>query len=965
MRKEFYTKLLPTQGWYCVAGLRKGEGRNQLIHRFVESLGEVEDLVDYFDTHDYDVFVTPASFNSGRRLADNALSLRSFFLDLDVGEDRPDRYATKSDALADLSKFIAAQDLPPPVIIDSGGGVHVYWLFDEDVPVEEWRPYAQQFKLFCQQHIRIDPAVTADPARLMRALDTQNHKPNVLQRTKFIANTIYSYAFSAFKSFLDSVLPPPESDPFSGVERGLDDDTASISRIDPNFESAFSELAVKSLSGEGCAQIDYILRESTRLAEPMWRAGLSIARACVDWEEAIHTMSEDYPRYNRAETIAKAEHTVGDTGPQPYTCETISGLALNKLCESCPWRGQIKSPIQLAKRLKAPPEAPVAWAEGDDEPSEEELARYGTYPDELLPYLRGPDGGVWYKPPPKKDKNGNWVPQKEIRLLPYNLYPVKRMYDAGDGEVLVLRYELANDEAREFALAISELAAIERFKTVTAKAGIVIENGLEPEVASYVKKWATYMQSIRRAEETRKQMGWTEDFKGFVVGTTEYKQDGTEVNTAASPLVRSISKALHKRGSAQLWRGAAERLNAPGYEMHAFALLCGFASPILHRTPHKGAVVGLLGESGAGKSGALYAALSAFGSPDNLALAGADKGATDNALIQYYIGMKNLLLGLDEASNYPPAAVSNLFYRVTQGKNKLRSMTSVNAVREIEVSASLITLLTTNQSMRDKLNTVKSDPTGEAARYLELMVHKPPTLSNEEGQEIFDTFRLNFGHAGPDFIKYIYKVGFEHVDDLIRAESRLFYTIVGKNTEYRYYESLVSTAGAAAHLLKEADICDMDFPHIIRVVLDQIISNTERTKTGADYTQILGEFQYRHSGATLYLNENRVIREPRATFIVARMVQDEGMYYVSTNEIRKFLAEKQVSYEQFKLFMKGNNTLQYEGKQRLTAGWPGMSSAMSPIWVLGFHAPVPEEIINGGDTGDGSDDTGTGVDISV
>jgi hypothetical protein len=948
MKKEFYEKALPRHGTYCVTGIKD----KRILNRFTDSLDGVMDLVEAFDKREFNVFVAPNTFNGASRKASNAAFAKSFFLDLDVGADRKKKYPTKRDAMIALGNFVEEQELPPPVVTDSGTGVHAYWLFDEEIPSTTWRIYAEKFKAFCMKHLLIDPAVPADRARILRCPETRNFKTTPPTPSAFITDNFYEYSFDAFKEFLGE---EPEEEELSGmaaifanVEKGLDEDTGGVARIDPNFESVFAVLAQRSLDNEGgCAQIDYMLRHAAELSEPMWRAGLSIARACVDWEEAIHIMSSPHPDYSPETTAEKAERTVGDKGPQPYKCSTIEEFGEEARCDTCPYKGKITSPIVLAKRLKL-----LEESEDEVEPSEDDddgEIRYTTYPDEIQPYMRGPNGGVWYKPPAKKDKDGNWVPQTEIQILQYNLYPIKRMYGGQDGETIVFRYDMPHDGSRTFALSMMDIN-VNEYKQTVGRAGVVINNGMEQLVAGYLKKWATYMQSIKRADQTRMQMGWTDDYKGFVVGAQEYRADGTTVKTAASPMVSSIAKLMTPKGSLSEWTEAANKLNRPGYEMHAFALLCGFGSPLLHLTPMKGVVVGMVGATGAAKSGALYAGASLFGEPYDLTLSGAKKGSTENALVQWYMGHKNIMMGLDEASNYKPEEISDLFYRMTQGKNKLRLQSSVNAVREIELSASLISVLTSNQSMIDKIVQFKSNPDGELARYLELKISKPPTMNNIEGKEIFDTFRRNYGLAGPVYIQHLLARGGLYQAKMVDAWVQRFYKDVGTDTAYRFYESLISAAFGGGDIANEIKLIDFDLERIYRVVVAQIIANVESSVSNKDYEVVLGDFQNKNQGATLVLKDGRVAREPKSSNIVARVVEDEGMYYVSRSAIRTYLAELQISEKEFVMTMEAKKLLRFRGKQRLTAGWPGMAGAMSPVTVWGFYSPVPSEVLqNDGD----------------
>jgi len=131
MRKQFYEKVLPTQGVYCASGIIDGKIRN----RFAETLTELLTIVEELEEEQLNVFVAFSTFQNHSRKADNALFTRCFCLDLDVGEG-PKKYADKNEAIVDLFNFVEGNELPPPILVDSGAGVHAYWPFEEDVPSE-------------------------------------------------------------------------------------------------------------------------------------------------------------------------------------------------------------------------------------------------------------------------------------------------------------------------------------------------------------------------------------------------------------------------------------------------------------------------------------------------------------------------------------------------------------------------------------------------------------------------------------------------------------------------------------------------------------------------------------------------------------------------------------------------------------------------------------------------------------
>jgi len=148
MLKQFYEKALPTQGVYCATGIDPTtQGRVQ--NKFGETLEEVLKLAEGFNKKHWNTYIALGSFDGFSRRAEDCIYFRSFFVDLDVDEAKGavgKGYISKEAALEALAKFLEEQDLPPPVRVDSGTGVHAYWLLEEDVPIDEYMPYAVKFK---------------------------------------------------------------------------------------------------------------------------------------------------------------------------------------------------------------------------------------------------------------------------------------------------------------------------------------------------------------------------------------------------------------------------------------------------------------------------------------------------------------------------------------------------------------------------------------------------------------------------------------------------------------------------------------------------------------------------------------------------------------------------------------------------------------------------------------------------
>ena len=111
-----------------------------------------------------------------------------------------------------------------------------------------------------------------------------------------MSDTIDIYDFEGFKEFLGVVEPTTEQ-VLKQAKKGMTEEERRMHGLD-NHEYRFSVLTEKSMEGQGCNQIKYMLENSKTLSRNYWAAGLTIVRKCVDYEEGIEAISKDYEGYN-------------------------------------------------------------------------------------------------------------------------------------------------------------------------------------------------------------------------------------------------------------------------------------------------------------------------------------------------------------------------------------------------------------------------------------------------------------------------------------------------------------------------------------------------------------------------------------------------------------------------------------------------------------------------------------------
>ena len=931
MLKEFYQKAMPNEGYYCVA--YNIPDTKAFVHDYAETLDQALELIELHKKAQRNTFIAMSTFKETKREAINSKYVKSLYVDLDVGENK--EYDSQKDALISLSDFVADSGLPMPAIVNSGTGIHAYWFLSEQITRDEWKPIAERFKALClAKGLKIDPTVTADSARLLRCPNTDNFKHNPPRPTLIIKDAP-TYSIELIKEILDKIEVPVEE---ASKKLALTDSEKKIKY--GNFENRFKPLLVDSVKGEerGCAQIKYYVENVKTVSEPLWWRVLSIAQNCVDRDEMIHTISKPYPKYSYSETEQKASSTKG----KPHTCKDFNDNNPG-VCTSCPHWQKISTPLQLHKTpIKIEPsedseEYDMVAIEGEVIPKA--VKKIGGLPstmDEKGYWIGGKHGGV-FKTMIVTDKKGVTF-KEELMIYEYEMYAIRHVRSSAEGNCLVINVHHPHIGIQEFILPMKTVYDITELRMVLTSNGIYYETKQqEALIMKYFIDWAKDMQKKNRYDIMYDQMGWNLDKTSFVIGSNEITKDGKEKTTPISPLARSVAPFLAKSGTYEGWKTAAQKLNQNGLEMHMFTALCGFGSILMDYSSTTGVAISLTGESGAAKTGALYAALSIWGKPKDLAV----MNTTANALQGRFLTLHNLPFGFDEVGNKNPYLLSDFILAVSQGKAKLKMQGSSNSEREYEAPASLIAIMTSNHSIYDKLKSIRSNPNGEAARLIEFAVRKPKAFYDDArmGKEIFDEFNSNYGWAGPEFVKAVYKYGTEQTikQNLAKWENR-FVKDFGNDTAYRFYENLVAVTMTAAEIVNSADILLIDIERIYKFVVGEMISIRDEVVkvNNVDYQSILSDYIDANYDKILAFKEGKVISEPHRQLTI-RVDNDKDIMHISKKEFDSYLSELPISTKEFVYQMQQGGVdikVGHNIKQRMNAGWKDVQKSATAVYAI-------------------------------
>lgn len=804
--KEFLSTVVDTQGYYCIVGIKTGK----TIQKFYNSVDAAAEAAHEFDAEGYDAYYTPATYVEGvNRKAENVLHMKALFLDLDCGEDKP--YPTQRDALIALQQFKNKYDLPTwTAIVNSGRGLHVYWILTRPHSREEWLPVAERLKTACiESGLEADPVVTADAARILRVPNTHNFKDDPARDVKVIQMKQSFVDLEVFAAKL-----PETASPVLPSKTYTDQDAKDMARaIGQNkYITKFSKLLIATASGKGCAQVNRAIMQPNDLSYSDWLHVLSIAKHCEeDGAQAIHLISSRYDGYSAEET-----EKVAAPIEYPHLCSTFASDNPSG-CEGCPHRGKIKSPISLCKEIRMAEtndvevqvfEEQTVMMEGEEAlplaaaptPTTVKVS-IPTYP---YPYKRGAYGGVYLE---TKDDDGN---VDQIEVYKRDLYVTKRLRDPIEGPSFEFKHHTDREGVQTFILPMTKLTSKDEFRKAMGLNDIFILPKQADLIMVYISRWIEQLKQTQDMVEVHTQFGWTEYKESFVLGDREIFANRVEHITASSRTMQYIP-IFQKKGTLEDWKKITAFYNRPDFEEHQFMFGVSFGSPLMVFIPNiSGAIYHLMSkESGYGKTTGMFGGASVWGHPKKFILKGKDTGNSGWNRAEIW---KNFPLYIDEITNYKPDAASEFCYAATDGEQKNRmNNQGQNSERYRGKEWAMIIATTGNSSLHEILSANRESSQGEVARSLEASTSKK--LFSEEDTALANTLQedlaKNYGHAGEPYIQHILQ-NMDAVEKLILSTRDGMIKAAKLDSQHRYWvaESACTFAGCA--IAKQLGLLDWD-----------------------------------------------------------------------------------------------------------------------------------------------------------
>jgi hypothetical protein len=878
---DFLGGVLSDNGHYCMFAAKSKEDAR--IQKFYDTLEEVERAAQKFDADGFDVYFALSTYKEPTsRKGINAHELKSLFLDLDCGPSK--EYPSQALAVDALRAFCKQLSLPKPLMVNSGRGVHVYWPLTEAVSAEQWVDAAERLKQACADNgLLADPAVTADVARILRVPFTHNYKGDPPLPVDFFGVSMPEpVVLDEFTSKLGVLLKPVIK-----IDLGTD---ALYEAYAENSENVFKTIMKKTVEGRGCAQLKYIATQQTEVSEPLWRAGLSIAKFCSDGDTAAVKISNRHPAYNEADMRKKLDEIKG-----PYTCARFDELN-EGTCRDCPLWGKIKSPIVLGKRIRESEGEVTVSVPMPGKKKDEDF----DIPEYPKPYFRGAAGGVFLR---SSNSDGDI---EEEAIYHHDIYITRRLHDVELGETLVFRLHLPRDGVRQFSVPLTQITSRDEFRKCMAKEGVTAWGKALDKLMAYTTKWVDELQRTTVADEAHRQFGWVDDdMDAFVLGE-QLVEAGRITYNPPSSKTAGFMDAFEPKGSRERNLECLDFYNQDGFELHQYVVGVGFGSPLMAVTGLNSMAVHLFGGTGVGKTTAQFAAMSIWGHPELLSLQKAD---THNSRMNRGEVMHSLPLISDEMTNVSSMEMSEYVYQVSGGRQKNRLSANGNEERARGKPWKLLALSSANTSAYEILSREKAEPKAEMQRLFEIKVPKMK-VDTKATADLHEDLKLHYGHIGPEYVQWVMQ-NRDEVRAIVQKTKARLDEAANLGPENRFWANGNAVILTGLIIAKRLGLVQYDVGKVYRWVVKELIRrNSFVNDIGASVDETVGNYLSENYNNMLKIDSTEDLRgkndngldqlvpvgaSPRNT-LVARYEPDTKMLFLRIKPFREWCTDQQINY---------------------------------------------------------------------
>lgn len=891
-----------------------------------------------------DIYFCMARHN-GRRSSETAIGFRVIPFDIDIGPDDPKKYPDLVTASFWMFEFCKALHIPhPSIVVRSGGGIHVYWISNRTLSLAEWKVYAQALKREALRWgLLIDPAVTADAARVLRVPDTKNYKYDPPREVRVIGlwsfgkeydfATEFSFANIGFGSvgvavpqgpaFIQPEIqaevvnanhPKAFREKIFGTSSRFAHLDADADAIGSGIED-YPPLALAPIL-KGCEWFRHAYETGgVGYTNPQWHLMILGCTWIEDGHELAHKLGNQYPTYTRAETNRQWQHKIQERQTKNIGWPRCSAIyeAGSRFCESCEHFKARKSPLHLA--LPNHDTMVEEEEDGNDEPKGEKLE---GEPSDEEKALRLPDGFAL-------NKDGlvsKWVASKRAHGVPtlVKLFLTKVSEPRSEtdeknqnGIGLTAQTDHVSKPPKPIFIPQSCLTDTP-FRETLRTQGIMYVNNKQtrPLLDMLGMPWLDRLRAEQAARDISS-MGWRiEDGQhaGFEYGGSLFRCDGT-TERSRLPINDSFYQYYRPCGRKEPWLRAAKLLTDRLRPELDIIIAAAFGAPL---APFVGAFYGgmlsVWGTPGSGKSTAQQVAAAVWGNPKQTR---ESLDSTKKSVLNRLGRTKNLPAWWDDIQDErKQEQLFNAMFVATEGAEGGRLTADVRQRERLDWQTLLV--FCSNASFCDYIVRKQPSTTAGLRRVLELeynwQSNGPATgigmIDELDASQAFDALVYNHGHVG---LEYAQMLARQHgkVETLTKDTLKRFKARVKGNAEEFYWWGIAGILIAGAQLANELG-AELRVDRMEHFLVETFENNRaqredEGTEGGSEKNtdDALAMFMIHMLGNGHALSTDKMwesgdhvepIKEPlQGRPLYVQVAMDSGLVRISKKQLRKFLIE--------------------------------------------------------------------------
>lgn len=694
------------------------------------------------------------------RLAKNAMSLKAIWVDVDIGNKPGEtkHYDTAKEAMSALVKFFDAVGLPlPSAVVNSGGGLHIYWISDKPLTPAEWAPYAQGLKaLLLREGVKCDAGLTTDEARILRVPGTKNHKydppkPVVLNHlgtdynfetqlsflTTFIIGPITSARSPTQEHHIDVMMPGDWSAPdpaFAALNpaQGALGETTRGAHLVP-WQPIFEQCAFFG---------DALLNGGKDYDNPLWNLSVLGTVFMEDGNELAQRISKGHHGWSEDATQALYDRKLVDRrdGGIGYpSCATIAGSGC-KSCATCPLFPKGKSPLNIR--------APAVTAAVKSALPQSSAAQVLQLPDN---YDLDGNGFICHR-----EEKFNKAGEAFEVWTPLFWCQIDDAWAQKEPERLHLHVSTDKDNWAWTSIAPDEFVGAGGDKALV-RAQIMFRSEAKNKIEGFLMSFLARMKSAAESQSAVG-FGWYRAqgaIEGFAYGSRIYLPDGN--NIPAGLLDPKVQKWYTPVGTEQGWFDAWNFIKMQERTDLAITVIASFAAPLMEMSGQNGAVLAVMGERGGGKSYAMEVACAVWGHPIKTR---ENEYSTDKSVEDRLGSTQNLPAFWDEVTaDEVKVKALRLTNNATQGGTGGR-MTQAGTQRERKTWSTLV-VFNGNESFKEFIVTKQRSHGAALNRVFEVWVPRdvPNPVGQVQNTSIPDRAKQrlvnHFGMMGIAYSKYL------------------------------------------------------------------------------------------------------------------------------------------------------------------------------------------------------------------